>query len=121
MAPEHHTRVNTQRWGVGEKHDVGCTAFRLDLAETPTPDTDAVERVRHSFEPLPAGLGQGLVRMAHFQRPWSLVAPAGFEPAISALRGLRPRPLDDGAAIWWAALGLNQRPLACEASALPLS
>src|SRR5467141_2991405 len=26
------------------------------------------------------------------------VAPAGFEPAISALRGLRPRPLDDGAA-----------------------
>src|SRR5207253_3638909 len=25
------------------------------------------------------------------------VAPAGFEPAISALRGLRPRPLDDGA------------------------
>lgn len=37
-----------------------------------------------------------------------LVAPAGFEPAISALRGLRPRPLDDGAAIWWAALGLNQ-------------
>ena len=28
-----------------------------------------------------------------------LVAPAGFEPAISALRGLRPRPLDDGAAV----------------------
>ena len=27
----------------------------------------------------------------------SLVAPAGFEPAISALRGLRPGPLDDGA------------------------
>ena len=59
----------------------------------------------------------------------ALVAPAGFEPAISALRGLRPRPLDDGAARngrrgltrastlpeakfgrlgWWAALGLNQ-------------
>ena len=38
----------------------------------------------------------------------SLVAPAGFEPAISALRGLRPRPLDDGATFWWAALGLNQ-------------
>jgi hypothetical protein len=51
----------------------------------------------------------------------SLVAPAGFEPAISALRGLRPRPLDDGATSWWAALGSNQRPLACEASALPLS
>ena len=27
----------------------------------------------------------------------AVVAPAGFEPAISALRGLRPRPLDDGA------------------------
>ena len=27
------------------------------------------------------------------------VAPAGFEPAISALRGLRPRPLDDGAVV----------------------
>src|ERR1700730_17293539 len=26
-----------------------------------------------------------------------VVAPAGFEPAISALRGLRPSPLDDGA------------------------
>ena len=26
-----------------------------------------------------------------------MVAPAGFEPAISALRGLRPGPLDDGA------------------------
>ena len=25
------------------------------------------------------------------------VAPAGFEPAVSALRGLRPSPLDDGA------------------------
>jgi hypothetical protein len=36
------------------------------------------------------------------------VAPAGFEPAISALRGLRPRPLDDGATFWWAALGSNQ-------------
>jgi site-specific DNA recombinase len=30
------------------------------------------------------------------------VAPAGFEPAISALRGLRPRPLDDGAALLMA-------------------
>jgi DNA invertase Pin-like site-specific DNA recombinase len=36
------------------------------------------------------------------------VAPAGFEPAISALRGLRPSPLDDGAKCWWAALGSNQ-------------
>ena len=27
----------------------------------------------------------------------SLVAPTGFEPATSALRGRRPKPLDDGA------------------------
>src|SRR4029077_3457336 len=27
------------------------------------------------------------------------VAPAGFEPAISALKGPRPRPLDDGASL----------------------
>ncbi len=31
----------------------------------------------------------------------SLVAPAGFEPAVSALRGLRPSPLDDGATFRW--------------------
>ena len=37
-----------------------------------------------------------------------VVAPGGFEPPISALRGLRPSPLDDGATFWWAALGLNQ-------------
>ena len=30
-----------------------------------------------------------------------LVAPAGFEPAVSALRGLRPGPLDDGATFRW--------------------
>ena len=28
---------------------------------------------------------------------FQLVAPTGFEPAISALRGRRPKPLDDGA------------------------
>ena len=28
-----------------------------------------------------------------------LVAPTGFEPAISALRGRRPKPLDDGATL----------------------
>ncbi len=26
-----------------------------------------------------------------------MVAPTGFEPATSALRGRRPKPLDDGA------------------------
>ena len=33
------------------------------------------------------------------------VAPAGFEPAISALRGLRPGPLDDGAVAKRRAVG----------------
>jgi hypothetical protein len=36
-----------------------------------------------------------------------LVAPAGFEPAISALRGLRPRPLDDGAALLVGGVGFE--------------
>src|SRR6266849_4161821 len=35
------------------------------------------------------------------------VPPAGFEPAISALKGLRPRPLDDEGS--WAALKLMYR------------
>ncbi len=35
------------------------------------------------------------------------VAPAGFEPAISALRGLRPRPLDDGAAYLVGGIGFE--------------
>src|SRR6266487_1765021 len=29
----------------------------------------------------------------------NLAGPAGFEPAISTLRGCRPRPLDDGASL----------------------
>ena len=33
---------------------------------------------------------------------FQLVAPTGFEPAISALRGRRPKPLDDGAT--WCAV-----------------
>src|SRR5258708_9616194 len=35
------------------------------------------------------------------------VPPAGFEPAISALKGLRPRPLDDEGS--WAVLKLMYR------------
>ena len=35
------------------------------------------------------------------------VAPAGFEPAISALRGLRPRPLDDGATFLVGGVGVE--------------
>src|SRR5579859_6445192 len=53
-------------------------------------------------------------------RGWKrLVAPAGFEPAVSALRGLRPRPLDDGAAIGLTTLPEAQaRQLEC--TELPL-
>jgi hypothetical protein len=39
------------------------------------------------------------------------VAPAGFEPAISALRGLRPRPLDDGATIQLLVGGIGFEPM----------
>ena len=40
----------------------------------------------------------------------------GLRP--TAWRELGPNSAGVG---WWAALGSNQRPLACEASALPLS
>ena len=40
-----------------------------------------------------------------------LVAPAGFEPAISALKGPRPRPLDDGATLGTLVAGLVCEPL----------
>jgi hypothetical protein len=40
-----------------------------------------------------------------------VVAPAGFEPAISALRGLRPRPLDDGATIQLLVGGIGFEPM----------
>jgi hypothetical protein len=43
-----------------------------------------------------AGRAQGAL-LPDSSQGWGLVAPAGFEPAVSALRGLRPRPLDDGA------------------------
>ena len=35
--------------------------------------------------------------MQHASFKILLVAPTGFEPATSALRGRRPKPLDDGA------------------------
>ena len=42
-------------------------------------------------------------RPGHAPRPVvSFVAPTGFEPATSALRGRRPKPLDDGAT--WCAV-----------------
>jgi hypothetical protein len=38
-----------------------------------------------------------------WERHAAVVAPAGFEPAISALRGRCPGPLDDGAGMGRAA------------------
>ena len=37
-----------------------------------------------------------------------MVAHAGFEPAISALRGRRPSPLDECAITWLGILDSNQ-------------
>ena len=55
--------------------------------------------------PIPASAGIRL-KSAGFKRASAgirgeleMVAPAGFEPAISALKGPRPRPLDDGASL----------------------
>jgi hypothetical protein len=49
----------------------------------------------------------------------------GLEPSTSAVTGRRSEPTElqrhAGAPEWWARLGLNQRPPACEADALPLS
>jgi hypothetical protein len=47
------------------------------------------------------------------------VTPVGqLDPANVERSRHMPPPAAGG---WWAVLGLNQRPLACEASALPLS
>ena len=39
------------------------------------------------------------ISKASVQGVVKLVLPRGFEPAVSALRGQRPRPLDDGSMV----------------------
>ena len=50
-----------------------------------------VYRVREPFSPVDNKKAEAYASAAH------LVAPTGFEPATFALRGRRPKPLDDGA------------------------
>ena len=57
--------------------------------------------------------------------------PTGIRTPVATVKGLCPRPLDDGdwmlprsiagrtARTWWSQTGSNRRPLACHASALP--
>ena len=56
--------------------------------------------------------------------------PTGIRTPVASVKGMCPRPLDDGDAglkksivrrhqIWWSQAGSNRRPLACHASALP--
>ena len=58
---------------------------------------------------------------------WSPERPASSAYAQAAVamhasaEARRPRGDDRQDAKWWARLGLNQRPLPCEGSALPLS
>jgi hypothetical protein len=55
--------------------------------------------------------------------------PTGIRTPVASVKGMCPRPLDDGDAgqridrsrhqNWWSQAGSNRRPLACHASALP--
>src|SRR2546421_5370520 len=58
------------------------------------------------------GRAAGELKRAHRNRVGSWVARAGFEPAISALRGRCPWPLDERAACARGARGRLRRPSA---------
>src|SRR5260370_15718638 len=66
---------------------------------------ERVLRRRCCVEPFEAAHQKG-----RNERRTRVVAPAGFEPAISALRRLRPRPLDDGATVLVGRLGFEPTP-----------
>jgi hypothetical protein len=68
--------------------------------------------------------------VAHAAAEAQVGVPTGIRTPVATVKGLCPRPLDDGDAlcadrraeshrIWWSQTGSNRRPLACHASALP--
>ena len=76
---------------------------RSYLAQDPGANQPTFERDgtldRPAFRRAQQILKDSKKKAEHDARPslFQLVAPTGFEPAISALRGRRPKPLDDGA------------------------
>ena len=76
---------------------------RSYLAQDPGANQPTFERDgtldRPAFRRAQQILKDSKKKTEHDARPslFQLVAPTGFEPAISALRGRRPKPLDDGA------------------------
>ena len=64
---------------------------RLVFAPIMTPEGERVFEFRGEgrLDPILAGLLSGLVKN---QSPKAVVTPAGFEPAISTLKGSRPWP-----------------------------
>ena len=65
----------------------------------------------------PDGLARTLAKLACT----TVLSRGGRDPAGAGPAATGPDLSFEALAAWWAMLGLNQRPLACEASALPLS
>jgi hypothetical protein len=102
--------------GLTEAWDTGDPAIRRQLLRTPFAVLDVKESRIVGYRPRPEVASEVIRYLEGWTPPgWERaaeadttdppeaengianVAPAGFEPAISALRGLRPGPLDDGA------------------------
>src|SRR5262245_33107851 len=60
-----------------------------------THDTHHSPRAAHTADRLPPCASKG-GKLNRWSSTRLAVPPRGFEPLISALKGLRPRPLDDG-------------------------
>lgn len=74
-------------------------------------DLEGVDRATIVFAQAGGATYQGVAVQGVLERNVAIdaaeVAPAGFEPAISALRGLRPSPLDDGANVLVGGIGVE--------------